>query len=271
LHEYDRFDYTKYYKYSSNNGTATGVGVIEACIHGINELIERDATGLFLLSTFISINPSPLRLIRRKTLPLGLQELWDRAEAEIACPIRLLDITSDIEVPTCLAVARSPGLEVSHYGAGTSLDRSYAIERALLEVVQVCHLYADGSAPMGNLDREDAWILTLFDRLPRYQQCVRLDLEQVIAETAYTAGAYDDLPTPGRRVTSLEEYLDLLLDRLAARGYTAYRAVHFESTHTGIVWVDCVVPGLERFHLVRWGAGVLPGVRGQRMLASQAG
>ncbi len=45
------------YRYSTNSGTAIGGNFEEAMIHAINEIVERDATSIFLLKNFLgSVN-----------------------------------------------------------------------------------------------------------------------------------------------------------------------------------------------------------------------
>jgi ribosomal protein S12 methylthiotransferase accessory factor len=51
-------------RYSTNNGTASGIDVAEAGLHALLETVERDAIGIEMLRTVISKEPLPVRQIR---------------------------------------------------------------------------------------------------------------------------------------------------------------------------------------------------------------
>ncbi|WP_269320524.1 YcaO-like family protein [Alicyclobacillus macrosporangiidus] len=251
----DSFDYAIVSKYATNNGTAIGVNRTEALIHSISELIERDALSCFLLSTFVSRQPLPVRLIDKATLPPNLLQLIDQAESVMGIEITLIDICTDFQVPAILAVAASDVVPVPYVGSGASLSKSYACERAILETIQMFHLYSDG------MIEEDIRVLNLFDQLPRYQACVRLDFADVAKESV----SYENLPTYNVQDYSLHEYLSILVQRIHIKGYKAYYVPYFTSD-LGTTCLHSVIPGLERFHLVRSGVPALPSRRGRKLL-----
>lgn len=117
---------------STTNGLASGNTIEEAVLHGLYELIERDAEALAFAgghSVTLDLDtvdsPTPKDLIERF-----------RA-AGIRLQVR--DITQDIDVPTFLAVAIDPALSQVNFvngGKGTHLDPEIALTRALTEVSQ---------------------------------------------------------------------------------------------------------------------------------------
>ena len=83
------------------NGLASGNTTEEAQFHGVCELIERDATTLWSL-----LPPAQQR--RRAALPLANGFVDDLAQRIRAAGLQLalFDLTSDIAVPTILALVR---------------------------------------------------------------------------------------------------------------------------------------------------------------------
>lgn len=241
-------------KYATNNGTATGMGKTEALIHAVSEIVERDSIACFLLQAFIARRPVPSKEIDPGSLPTELLNLMMRAKAIIRHKIQLLDITTELGIPAILAVSHVNGYPVPFVGSGASLSKDYAIERALLETVQSFHLYN------GTLRRDDETAMRSFSDLPRYQDCLRLDLTRC----KLVPLAYDDM-VPFNKPSNLEEHLIELVNRIFLRGYRVFfNSVY--SSDSGIDCVHCIIPGLEKFHLVRSGNPVLPSDRGLKLV-----
>ena len=135
----DNNDYEQNYnavKYASSNGGAIGIGVYEALVHAINELIERDAHSMFLINCFHQNNLNNYFLINHASLPGELYSLLKYIEDKFRENIIVLDITSELEVPTFLCHTTNKSHADQFTGAGTSLSKHYALERALLELLQ---------------------------------------------------------------------------------------------------------------------------------------
>jgi ribosomal protein S12 methylthiotransferase accessory factor len=118
---------------SNTNGLASGNVLEEAILHGIFEVIERDAWSIFELThkNYSQIN---LGTIESDVI----NETIDRFTSN-GINIKLMDFTADINVPTIAAsaddtVTRDAGLLT--LGIGTHLDPEVAILRALTEVAQ---------------------------------------------------------------------------------------------------------------------------------------
>lgn len=117
----------------NTNGLASGNVIEESILHGMFEVIERDAWSIYELtrknSRQIDLNTIESDLIK------GLLEKFQENGIEII----LMDITADIKVPTILAsaddtVTKDAGL--LSIGIGTHLDPEIAVLRALTEVAQ---------------------------------------------------------------------------------------------------------------------------------------
>jgi len=127
------------------NGCAAGNVIEEAILHGFMELVERDSVALWwynrLQKPEVDLDSFELPYFQDlKTYYQTLnRELW------------VLDVTSDLNIPTFVAVSRrcdrTP--EDIIFGFGTHLDPAIAISRALTELnqlfVAVSHANPDGS------------------------------------------------------------------------------------------------------------------------------
>ncbi|MFG2009267.1 TOMM precursor leader peptide-binding protein [Micromonospora sp. NPDC048868] len=116
--------------YESSSGCAVGGCLEEAILHACLETIERDA---FLLTWYAGRTPPALAL-PPDVDPLT-RHLADRIAAE-GYRLHLLDITSDVGIPTvwALAVTDRPGRGATFSAAGAHPDPRRAAAAAVLEV-----------------------------------------------------------------------------------------------------------------------------------------
>lgn len=118
---------------SNTNGLASGNILEEAILHGIFEVIERDAWSIFEL-THKNYSQIDLDTIESEIINETIEKFTSNG-----INIKLMDFTADINVPTIAAsaddtVTRDAGLLT--LGIGTHLDPEVAILRALTEVAQ---------------------------------------------------------------------------------------------------------------------------------------
>jgi ribosomal protein S12 methylthiotransferase accessory factor len=247
----DRFDYRAVGRYSTNSGCAIGVTEAEAVVHATNEIIERDAVSLLLVRSFFAEGHRP-RLVDRASLPPELAGLLTAVEERIGTAVDLLDITSELGVPTMFAYG-PPAPDRPHLrGVGTSLDARYATRRALTELLQFMLLQEHvlpGGDPVAHL--------AVLRKYPALYRCgyadltAHLDRARVVpfAERAYPA--------------DVAGHLDELVNALAANGFTPYVRMA-RTLPSGITAVHVYVPGMEHFGLVSQGLPILPGRRAMR-------
>lgn len=246
----DTTDYRALARYSSNSGSATGGSVTEAAVHAINETIERDAFSLFLIRTFLATPPAPPVVIAAETLPDELGELLHYVQARIGQNVWLIDITTDLGVPSTLAYAVNPHGGYLR-GYGTSLSRRYSVYRALTELLQVSlHEKPDQQTA------DHIAAVELLADYPELQKCAVFNLPPLVSGAARVP--YRDTHAP----CTPRQHLSLLVAKLTDRGFVPY--VH--NSHTfpnGIATVHVHIPGLEHFHLIVTGpCAVVPGQRG---------
>ncbi len=136
-----------------SNGCAAAATWPEAVLHGLLELVERDAVSLWWYprSRRPAVDPSILDpALRAQTdarLRAAGREWW------------LLDLTHDLGVPVVAAVSRRVGAqsEAIVFGFGAHLDQARAAQRALGELDQMLLLGPDTDAPGAPPEARTFW------------------------------------------------------------------------------------------------------------------
>ena len=149
---------------SNTNGLASGNILEEAILHGMFEVIERDAWSIFEL-THKNYAQIDLNSIESEVI----NDIIDKFESE-GIKIKLMDFTADINIPTIAAsaddtVTKDAGLLT--LGMGTHLDPEVAILRALTEVAQSRATQINGA-------REDT-VRADFSREAGYERMKRIN------------------------------------------------------------------------------------------------
>jgi len=220
---------------SRSDGLGAGSNLLEAAIHGICELIERDATALWSFR-------SDEQIARREVAPLdmGSRPVIEAGEriADAGLRLRLFDITSDISVPTFLALimpAGSVGAEIGYLdlaaGSGTHPVAARAALRAITEAAQTRLTTITGS-------RDDVDPDEYRRRLPE-DLATYTGPAKAIAPWKNVASEH-----PGDR--SLSAYLDWLIDKVRARGIKTLTLVPFEAPDFPFVLARTIAPDLEQ-------------------------
>jgi ribosomal protein S12 methylthiotransferase accessory factor len=241
----DHYNYTRISRYSANIGWAAGVDPVDATVHALNEIIERDAMSLLLIHQFLNQPPRPLRITDPHTLPSDLVTLLDLARAYTGGEIYLIDMTTDLGIPAYWAyLPPSPGQTARIRGCGTSLSRHHAISRALCELIQ----FHTVLAPRPHQP------ITRLVGYPALHDCYRADFTPAFPTATYVN--YQDTPTPANP----QEHLTQLVTGLHHNGFTPYLRQHYVTEHVAVIHV--AVPGLERFMLTTTDQLVIPGPRG---------
>ena len=226
----------------SSNGLASGNHLLEAMVHGLCEVIERDAEALWRQGdTFSQLDLSTVR-------DAYCRQVLDRlASAEVFASA--WDLTSDVNIPSfgCAIMEKPDRSRLRqigiHYGFGTHLDANVALSRALTEAVQTRLTYISGSRD--DFFRSDYALNRNLDLLDQIWQEV---------SSAPTDAAWEDRC---HATDTFEDDLGFMLERLRAVGLDCAVAVDLSRAEIGIPVVKMVVPGLE-------GPDGLPGPRALR-------
>jgi YcaO-like protein with predicted kinase domain len=233
---------------SSTNGLASGNELTEAVLHGLYEVIERDALALWQHS-------APSRFETDRLNPSTVDdpacvELLSRFEkAEISATA--WNITSDVEVAAFYAMVVDPSTDhllkpvPGAYGVGCHLDRGVALARALTEAAQTRLTIIAGS-------RDDVTRA----HYRGFQAEKVLEFDRRIAASG--PGRMDFRSTPSSSNPTFKEDLLRVLTRLGAAGIERVIVVDLSRPGLPLSVVRVIVPGLEGPSESPW---YQPGVR----------
>jgi YcaO-like protein with predicted kinase domain len=131
---------------SDSNGLSSGNTGIESLLHGIYEVIERDALALFFHAPHLYEDRKIDLNSIQSSENIHLLNLINNANVSVG----IWDITSDIGIPTyiCKTIDRGEIFEISSrptYGSGTHLDSNIALSRAITEAAQSRATFISGS------------------------------------------------------------------------------------------------------------------------------
>jgi ribosomal protein S12 methylthiotransferase accessory factor len=250
--------YDSYLRYATNSGTASGMSPADATLHGLLEVIERDAVSLALIDWFVVDRPAaPKRRVSIDSLSPALRDLARHVERRLGQPPMLFDITTDLGVPVFMALPAADIGLLGLYGAGASLHPEYAAERALGELLQGTLI-----AKQRGVEDVRRRRFQVISGWPRLQACFALDPESV------AAGAVESVslraPMEASR-GSVDEQLLALARRLEEHGVPTFARPWTDDEATPVVCV--VAPGLENFFVVLGGVPALPTGRGMAKIA----
>jgi len=214
----------------SSNGLASGNVLVEAMVHGLAELVERDAEAAWrraggdrriVLDTIV--DPVCCALVERITAAGARVFVWDLGSP--IAPVVGCAIMEDPREPAW----RTLGF---YQGFGAHLDPNVAIARAITEAAQTRVTYIAGG-------RDDFFA---FDYARATDPEILRPLWDRLAAPCDEPAVVDDLL--GASPTSLGDALAILVDRLGDAGYRQVIAVDITHPTLGVPVVKMIVPGL---------------------------
>jgi ribosomal protein S12 methylthiotransferase accessory factor len=246
--EDDELEYTPYLRYAYDSGTASGVNIGEAVLHGLLEVIERDALSMAFLDWYVR-DPPEVRLIDMASFPIELCKLRAEVEEFINNKILFIDITSDIGVPGYAALPGELDSFPGSIGSGASLSSAYAAERSLTELAQAVHF------ARLDIDTTHQHRLENLQQWPILEICARLD------RTPFrkVANRYDftEQCTPLAADKSIPEQINILTGMLVRQGFRPY-SFSWTTERADCPVVTVLVPGLDWFAMVHNATPILP-------------
>jgi len=201
FHPYDPRNGVKLFR-SNTNGLASGNTIEEAVLHGLLEVIERDALSIAEYTrnpgTEIMLSESDGINFRLKT----------RLE-EAGIKVKLWLLGSDVDVPTVVAalddtVLRDPALLVM--GAGSHLSPEIAITRALTEAAQSRVVQIHGARE--DTDREQVVRTFGYDHMKKLNWYWYEDIKTVSMNELRNTSS----DTPAANISTVLERLDGIAD-----------------------------------------------------------
>ena len=153
--------------------------------------------------------------------------------------------------PTYLVSFTCQNYPIQPIGSGCSFHRTYALERSILEAIQI----KDPSVPE---EREkDQAILDMFRSWPAYYRCTKVNLEPIlnrIPEIDFEDQQHHGPP---------ENIYKNLISTLIKNDIDVYKSVLYNNKKVSCV--KLISPHLEQFHLCQSGYFTIPGDRIRRL------
>ncbi|WP_296858134.1 YcaO-related McrA-glycine thioamidation protein [uncultured Methanobrevibacter sp.] len=219
---------------SNTNGLASGNILEEAILHGIFEVIERDAWSIFEL-THKNYSQIDLDSIENELL----NNIIDKFTSN-GINIKLMDFTSDIKVPTIAAsaddtITKDAGLLT--LGMGTHLDPEVAALRALSEVAQSRATQINGA-------REDT-VRADFAREAGYERMKRINKYYFKQEEEKV----DFADIENKSTTSITKDIEIVKNELIKNDIKQILYSNLTRPELDISVVRVVIPEMELFAL----------------------
>ena len=219
---------------SNTNGLASGNSLEEAILHGIFEVIERDAWSIFEL-THKNSKQIDLDSIESETVKEALLKF-----SENDINIKLMDLTADINVPTIAASADDTLLKdagLLTLGIGTHLDPEVAVLRALTEVAQSRATQIHGA-------REDT-VRADFARTAGYERMKRINKHYFQEDDVKIA--LSDIEN--RSTDSITKDISIVLDELKANEIEHVLYYDLTRPELDVNVVRVVIPTMEVYSI----------------------
>ncbi|WP_296806503.1 YcaO-related McrA-glycine thioamidation protein [uncultured Methanobrevibacter sp.] len=225
---------------SNTNGLASGNSLDEALLHGMFEVIERDAWSIFEL-THKNSSQIDLDSIESDVVNDALLKF-----SENKINIKLMDLTADINVPTIAASADDTLLKdagLLTLGIGTHLDPEVAILRALTEVAQSRATQIHGA-------REDT-VRADFARTAGYERMKRINKHYFQEDDEKIA--LSDIKN--NSTDSITKDIDIVLNELKANEIE--HALYYDLTRPelDVNVVRVIIPTMELYSIDQSRAG----------------
>ena len=217
------------------NGLAAGNCRSEAVLHGLHELVERDAHAR---DRFVRLHADdgelpPIRVIDRESLPTVAAELLG-ALRERGIRAVIQDLSHDLGVPVFRATLYDRsfpsvhGRTMTFEGVGADLDPEWAVTRAICEAVQSHTVMVVGAR----------------DSVEDGERHVRYDATSFLRRLA-TPTTLQPFPRgAGELPADLDARLRILLERVAAAGLRHCVVIDLTREDLGVPVVRVLVPGL---------------------------
>lgn len=239
-HPYNPKDNTKSLFKSNTNGLASGNILEEAILHGMFEVIERDAWSIFEL-THKNYSQIDMDSIESDVIT----DTIDKFENE-GIKIKLIDFTADIKIPTIAAsaddtVTKDAGLLT--LGIGTHLDPEVAILRALTEVAQSRATQINGA-------REDT-VRADFAREAGYERMKRINKYYFRQEDEQIS--LSDIEN--KSTSSITKDIEIVKDELMANGIDKILYVDLTRPELDVSVVRVIIPEMELYAIDQSRAG----------------
>jgi YcaO-like protein with predicted kinase domain len=216
---------------ATTNGLASGNHWLEAVLHGLYEVVERDAIALWRAG---GSQARDARAVALDSIDGGVSAGLLARYRAADVTVRVWDVTSDVLLPCFVALAVAPGgvdgVE-PELGSGCHADRDVALARALSEAAQARLTRISGA-------RDDFAPET-------YGDSVRADRLAMAAQWLAAPAVRHFHAAPSCAGPTLRHDLDIALAGLDAAGLHQVAYIDLSRAEFAIPVARVIVPGLE--------------------------
>lgn len=221
---------------SNSNGLASGNSILEATVHGLAELIERD------ICSFQAIKDDS-ELLSNRSLPSAIKNIKSSL-ASVGMNLYVRHLVNVFEIPYFMAVVAEKESHDPIYisvGYGCHPWKDIAVTRAVCEALQSRLSFIHGG-------RDD--LLNRHKRFARLSRKARMAYAENLLTKVSRNGSslqFSGIPDRSGSATNLESALAVLTDALARNGFTRVLRVVYTPSDFPLHVVRILVPGLECF------------------------
>jgi ribosomal protein S12 methylthiotransferase accessory factor len=221
---------------SNSNGLCSGNSILEATVHGIAEVIERD------ICSFQAINDSS-ELVPNRSLPSPIRKIESSLSA-VGLKLYVRYTENMFGIPYFMAVvAESETINPIYVSVGYGCHplKEIALTRAVCEALQSRLSYIHGG-------RDD-----LVERYNRFKQSSSTEkaryADKLLAQVSRNGSSirFTSVPDHARVATDLTSALDVLIDMLARNGFKHVLRVVYTPPGLPLRVLRILVPRLECF------------------------
>jgi ribosomal protein S12 methylthiotransferase accessory factor len=221
---------------SNSNGLCSGNSVLEATIHGLAEVIERD------VCSFQSIKDTS-ELVANRSLPSSIRKI-ESSLAAVGMNLYVRYVENIFGMPYFMAVVAESRVINPIYvsvGYGCHPLKEIALTRAVCEALQSRLSFIHGG-------RDD--LVKRYSRFKRASDKARAGYAEKLLGRVSRNGTYvrfGNLPDHSTTITDLPSALNVLLHTLARNGFKRVLRVVYTPSHLPLQVLRILVPRLECF------------------------
>lgn len=226
----------KRYFGSNSNGLASGNSILEATVHGLAELIERD------ICSFQAIRDDS-QLMSNRSLPSAIKDIQSSLTS-VGMNLYVRHLENIFDIPYFMAVVAEKESNDPIYisvGYGSHPWKQIALTRAVCEALQSRLSFIHGG-------RDD--LVHRHKRFARLSTKTRMSYAKNLLTKVSRNGSlirFNDIPDHSGSTINLESALIVLTDALKHNGFTRVLRVIYTPAKSQLHVVRILVPGLECF------------------------
>jgi len=230
-------------QYFTNSGISVGISYKEAFIHSFLEIFERHAVSMFILENFYLKNLKfENYIINFNSLIETHKNIFEAIFMLTNVKPIIFDITKFTKIPTFMVVVKNNHSIHPFMGSGASLDSNYALERALLECLQLIHVYNTEEF------ESEKGSLAFNEKFPLFHKIFKFEYEERNNKIIdYQTIKFDN---------KVNEIYTFLLDYLVKNKYDAYEKILYKNKR--ICCIQLTVLGISKLNTTFNGSFMIP-------------